>query len=372
MKNKTIICHITTVHNRYDDRIFYKECKSLADAGFEVFLIAPGINDEIVDKVNIISIPKTKSRIKRILLMPCKVLFKGLKTKAKVIHFHDPELLFIAVLFKMFGKKVIYDVHEDIVKQILYKEWINLKLFRIGFSFFIKIFEQFCSLFFNKIIVVTDDIANKFSPSKRLLIRNYPIINIIFNSKKIEFENNEKTIIIYAGGLTKIRGIKEIIDALSYVNSPVELLLLGAFDNDEYEKTCRNSPQWKNVNYVGSVDLINVFPYMKASHITLSLLYPAKNYLTSLPVKAFEYMACEKPIIMSDFTYWKQKFKDVALFCNPLEPKEIADKINYLIDNEQIAIELGQKGKKLIIEKYSWEAESKNLVEMYKKLLKIK
>lgn len=56
-----------------------------------------------------------------------------------------------------------------------------------------------------------------------------------------------------------------------------------------------------------------VYPYIKAADIGIALLYPAKNYVTSLPVKAFEYMACQKPIIMSNFDYWKKYL--MAVLC---------------------------------------------------------
>lgn len=42
------ICHVTSAHTRYDIRIFEKECTSLAQNGYEVYLI---VNDDMPDEV---------------------------------------------------------------------------------------------------------------------------------------------------------------------------------------------------------------------------------------------------------------------------------------------------------------------------------
>lgn len=362
------ICHISTVHNSFDDRIFHKECVSLVKAGFDVSLIVKYHENVIVDGVKICALPNKNSRSYR-LLSQFIALSKAIKVKAKVYHFHDPELMFIGLALRLLGKKVVYDVHEDIVKQIYYKKWIKWTFVRAILSKIIKYTEKFCTLFFSKVVVVTDDIAVKFPKNKTVLIRNFPIVELI--DKQTTDQSKEKNItrLIYAGGLTEVRGIKEIITSLQYIHQEIELLLLGPWESDEYLHVCESINSWNKVKYIGKLSLEEVYPYIKSSDIGLSLLYPARNYITSLPVKAFEYMACEKPMIMSDFNYWKDIFEGVALFCDPMNPKEIAICIKQLIDDKSKSFELGNKGRKLILEKFSWESESMRLIEMYNQLL---
>ena len=93
--------------------------------------------------------------------------------------------------------------------------------------------------------------------------------------------------------------------------------------------------------------------------------------MTGLPVKALEYMACSIPIIMSDFSYWRTIFfKDCAVFVRPENPKDIAEKIVLLLENEDMRRRLGSIGRKLIEHEYSWEAEEKKLIVFYERLLK--
>ena len=54
---------------------------------------------------------------------------------------------------------------------------------------------------------------------------------------------------------------------------------------------------------------------------------------------------------------------------DPYNPKDIADKILYLLDHPEKAKRLGRRGRELIEEKYSWEAEQRKLLNMYEKVL---
>ena len=107
---------------------------------------------------------------------------------------------------------------------------------------------------------------------------------------------------------------------------------------------------------------------MKNADIGIANLYPLENYLTSLPVKAFEYMACDLPIIMSDFPYWKDTFEGCALFVDSKNPEDIAAKIQEMRSNPVQMKSMGAMGYKLVREKYSWEKEALTLVDTYRKI----
>jgi glycosyltransferase involved in cell wall biosynthesis len=367
--NRSKICHITTVHQALDDRIFFKECVFLRKAGYDVFLVAPDQKNEYPNHdITIVGLTSTGNRFYRATFLAFKAFVKALKTQASVFHFHDPELMFIGVLLKLFGKKVIYDVHEDLPKQIYYKPYIPTKLLKSVSSLLVKYIELFCCLFFDLIVAATDDIARKFPASKTIVIRNLAIVGLI-DQVESHHPKSEKFVLVYAGGLSEERGIKEIILALEKVDMPIELWLLGPWASESYQKLCSSLPGFAKTKYLGFMPMDKVYPYIKAADVGIALLYPAKNYVTSLPVKAFEYMACRKPIIMSNFDYWKKIFGGCALFTDPLNPDKIARAIEQLYSNKTLADELSVNGRKLIMEQYSWESESIKLINAYHQLL---
>ncbi|MDP8219033.1 MAG: glycosyltransferase [Candidatus Theseobacter exili] len=200
-----------------------------------------------------------------------------------------------------------------------------------------------------------------------MLVANFPILNkISYFTGENNVSSSECAIVVYAGGLTGVRGIKKIIDALEFVQRKVELWLIGKWGSVEFAESCQSSSGWKHVKYFGYVLLPEVYQYLRKANIGIVTLLPEENYLRALPTKAFEYMACGLPLVMSDFPYWREIFGECAVFADPENPRDIAKKIKYLIDNPHIAKELGQKGRYLVETKYNWENESKKLITLYK------
>ncbi len=111
---KIKICHLTSVHPALDNRIFYKECVSLSNAGYNVTLIGNHSVNEVIENIRIIALEPVNSRLRRMTFLLTRLLNKALEENYEIYHLHDPELIPIGVLLKLKGKKVIYDVHEDL------------------------------------------------------------------------------------------------------------------------------------------------------------------------------------------------------------------------------------------------------------------
>jgi glycosyltransferase involved in cell wall biosynthesis len=363
MVKKKRICHISTVHPLFDDRIFYKECITLSKNNYEVFLVISHLKNERLNDVNIIALPFCSKRMVRFFRNSWIAFYKALLIKPDVIHFHDPELIGIGILFRFLGKKVVYDVHEDVAKQILYKNWIGFVWIRYLVSSAAKFIESISSYLFSKIIVVTEDIKKNFPSSKTVLVRNFPIISLIRKAHPTD-KFKKRKVVFYAGNLSEVRGIKELIDAISFVNA--DLWLLGDWENIEYENLCKTSKGWEQTFFFGKKKLEEVYEYLKLADIGIALLYPIKNYLTSLPVKAFEYMTLGIPMIISDFPFWKETFSGCAVFANPHSIDEVVEKLNLLLSDKQIYKELSANAIQKVEDSYSWEHESLKLISLYK------
>jgi len=360
------ICHISTVHPLYDDRIFYKECISLSKDNYEVFLIISHSINVTIQNVKIVSLPYPSNRIRRFFCNSFTALHKAYSLKPALVHIHDPELMLLGIFFRLLGRKVIYDVHEDIAKQTLYKRWIGVHFFRFVTAKVLRFTEFLASLFFSAIVVVTEDIQRNFRYSKTVLIRNYPRLDLIQDAQVPGMTKNRK-VVIYTGNLSEVRGIKQIIDAMAFVDA--ELWLIGRWESDDYNALCMKSDGWKNSKYIGEKRLEEVYGYLKLADIGLALLLPIKNYLTSLPVKAYEYMALGIPMILSDFEYWKEVFSGCALFADPYNTDDIVDKINILLTDVNVCQELSRNAQLRIGNGCTWETESKKLLSLYKGLL---
>lgn len=178
------VCHVTSVHPAKDERIFHKECRSLAKE-YEVYLIAPNVQDEIVEGVHILGVSLPKGRLKRMLNLDA-VYKKALEVDAAVYHFHDPELMRIGLRLKRRGKKVVFDSHEDVPQQLLTKEYLPTWSKRPLSTIYAAI-ERRCLRQYDALVSVTPSIVERLENINPMtvMITNYPSVTEIADNQQI-------------------------------------------------------------------------------------------------------------------------------------------------------------------------------------------
>lgn len=364
------ICHITTVHNENDVRIFHKMCLSLAsDPLIQVYFIVPNAVTRNEQGVEILSfVSDTENRKERIKNAGQKALEMAKEINADIYHLHDPELLTIARrLKKQTGAKVVFDSHEDVPKQLLDKIWIpgyQRKLL----SWVYRQYERFVCSKIDGIISVTPPICTRFKKCNPHveLIANYPDLKeLTFSEKKGHFSKT----ICYVGGIFRTRGILELVEAIE--KTDIELLLAGTFESEPLMKEVMAMPGWSNVSFYGQVDRNEIKNILERSEIGVVTLHPTKSYLESYPIKLFEYMAAGIAILASDFPIWRTITDPAkcAQYVDPKNAQEIQKTLLQMLDNPIDTRQKGLNGKLFIQNKYNWEKEFKKLQAFYRKLI---
>ncbi len=363
------ICHISTVHSVKDIRIFIKECLSLSENGYEVFYVVTNNKNEIINNVQIVALSETNSRFIRIFFKPFSALIKALNTKSSLYHLHDPELMPIGWLLRLFGKKVIYDAHENLAKDIIDKPWIKPTFLRKSISILAHTAEQFSYLVLNGIIGATENIYEQFGKRKSVLIRNLPVLSLIESAAASKIEKGDKIILVFTGGLTRIRGIEEMLSAMKFLSNDYELWIAGTWDEVDLQKDCANNDGWRKCKYFGQLDQLTAYGLMKIADAGMLTYLPAANHLEAMPNKPFEYMACSLPMVLSDFLYWKNLFGDSAVYVNPKSPQSIADGVMKIFSENGLKEKMAANAKRMIDNSLSWESEEKVLINFYHKIL---
>lgn len=369
---KIRVCILTTVHPPFDTRIFHKQAKTLVREGYDVTLIAQWSKDEIVDGVKIVALHTPRNRLTRVFGLSWRAFRLALHQKADIYHFHDPELLLTGVLLKLFTRgRVIYDVHEDLPKQILNKQWIPLFLRRITAGC-AKLTEMVCSRLVDRIVVATPAIARRFLKSRTVLVQNFPKMGELVGDKTTAYKKRPH-VAVYVGGISRIRGLEEMVRAIGLLpdKAGVRLVLAGSFSPPELENDVQQLTGWKRVDYLGWQSREGVKKLLSEARVGLVLFHPAPNHIEAQPNKLFEYMSAGIPVIVSDFPLWREIVKgaDCGLLVDPLKPEDIASAIYWLLQHPEEAQAMGERGRKAVIERYNWNNESQKLLQMYRELL---
>jgi glycosyltransferase involved in cell wall biosynthesis len=366
------VCMLTSAHSALDDRIFYREARSLSRAGYHAIVIAPHPCDEESEGVEIKAITKEARRLARITRSVWAVYRQAVRQNAQVYHFHDPELIPLGLLLRAQAKKVVYDIHEDVPRQILSKYYLP-RWIRRPLSWLVERFENSACRCFSALVTNTPAIANRFRQlnSHTLVIQNLPL-----REEYLTLENSwqdRSPHVCYAGGISAIRGIRQMVNAMGLLpeNLQAKLMLAGTFSPASLRNELALLPGWKRVETLGFLERRSVYELLTHARAGLVVVLPEPNHVKSRPVKLFEYMSAGTPVIASDFPEWREIIEECGcgLVVDPLDPEAIAEAINYLCTHPKEAETMGRLGRKAVDEKYNWSSEEKKLLSLYQEIL---
>ena len=341
-------------------------CCSLVASDYKVSLVvADGKSDELLNGIQIYDVGGSKGRRDRILNAPSRVLDKALELNADLYHLHDPELIPVGLKLRKDGKRVIFDCHEDAPRQMLSKPYLNRPT-RWAISLGLRAYEAWACRQLDGVVAATPFIRDKFLKinSNTVDVNNYPILGELKSSSSWATKQSE---VSYVGGIGKIRGISEVVEAMGQLRSSGRINLAGCFSDTSLESELRGQAGWQRVNPLGFVDRVGVRDVLARSMAGIVTFHPLPNHIHAQPNKMFEYMSAGIPVIASDFPLWREIIagNDCGLLVDPLNPAAIAEAIDYLITHPKDAERMGLNGRRAVENLYNWKTESQKLIDFY-------
>jgi glycosyltransferase involved in cell wall biosynthesis len=363
------VCLITTVHPAQDARIFLREAQTLAAAGYEVTVVAPSPSGDPLEHVHWKSLPRVRHRALRIALLPGLACWRAVSVRPHVYHLHDPELLWIGLILRTIGCRVVYDAHEDLPEQILSKDWIPRPL-RRPLSAALRRWLGFILRRLSGVIAATDGIADVLQLATRpTVVRNYPVLELIPEIAKRP--SGPLTRVLYLGQVSEDRGAAEMLDAAhALVDRGIGLTVIGRISPAMLPRL-RAGAAAGNVTVVPWKPPLEAYQELALADIGLVCLHPLRRYQTALPVKLFEYMAAGIPVVASDFPLWRLIVEgaECGLLVNPLDASATANAVMYLVDHPEERGRMGRNGRKAVETRYNWSLEAPELLRLYAEVL---
>lgn len=364
------VAHLTTVHRPDDPRILLKECATLRTAGYDVVLIARGAPPPGSDQ-RFVSIGEPKGRLHRMSGFALRMLRAARRERAELYHFHDPELMPVAIALKILGARVVYDAHEDLPRQIAYKAYLA-PVTRAPLSAAAAVLEGVTARIVDAIVAATPRIAARFPADKTVTVQNFPQLSEFEGLADGRPYHARPPTVVYVGRITREAGATVMADAARTFSADgvTRLVVAGPVDPaTRAQIEARAAPA--TVDLPGWTDRAGVARLLGEARVGLVLFQPVENYIEAYPTKLFEYMAAGVPVVASDFPVWREIVEGAGcgLLVDPRDPAAVAAAVQELLDRPDQASAMGRAGRRAVIERYRWEPQGERLLHLYARLL---
>ncbi len=282
----------------------------------------------------------------------------------------------VANRFKKYGVKYVFD-HHDICPELF-----EAKFKKKGLLYQSQILLEGRTYKNCDIAFVTNEsykkIAierGKMSADKVFVLRSGPRLERLkIQEPKDEIKRGKKYMIGYLGVIGQQEGIEYLLEAAKYIkeskgrNDIFYGIVGGGPHLEALKQKCKEMKIDDIFEFTGRVSDQVMLDYLNTADICVNPdEYNEMNDKSTMN-KVLEYMALGKPIVQFDLTEGKYSAKKASLYAKPNDYKDLAEKIIYLLDNEDKRFEMGQYGMNRIKNELSWEHTSRELLRGYDKL----
>ena len=296
-----------------------------------------------------------------------------------VIHAANPPDTFFAIglFYRLFGKKYVFDQH-DLAPEMFHVRFKD----RLKPLYSLLRFFEFCSYQVASLVITTNESQKRMalerghcSANKVFIVRNGPdLANFNAVQPELELKRGKRYLLAYVGVMGVQDGVDHAIKALADLvhergRQDVGLVLMGDGDQLAYlQDLTRTLHLQEYVNFAGWVDRKDILRYLTVTDIGLSP--DPSNELNDrcTMLKTMEYMAMGKPVVTFDLPETHYSAQDAALYATPNSIKEFADKIEVLLNNDELREEMGIRGRKRIEEELCWDRTKIALWHVYQRL----
>lgn len=349
------VCHLSTVHNPRDNRVFRKECVSLARAGADVWFIGAQDDDEVVDGVHIVGVGAATGRVDRFTRRQLRAWRALDRVSPDLVHVHDPELIPLVLAWKMLrGRAAVYDAHENLVGQIEGKEYLPDAVKPVA-RLLAKTLIGAADHCFDGIVASTPTVLGFYHNRNRAVGRNYPLLADYPATPDLQKVEGQA---VYVGMLSAGRQVDRKFEMIA--RTPGSHLTVAGLPDPEVKHFFDDLTADQHVDWLGRVPGGEVPRILAESRVGIAFFLPLKNYQEALPTKLFEYMAAGIPFISTDLPFLVDLFKDrdCGVFVDTAaDASAAAEALAALLSDPQRCARMGANGRRFFEEELNFDAE---------------
>ncbi len=292
---------------------------------------------------------------------------------------NPPDLIFLIGLFyKLFGVKYVFDHHD--INPELYIAKYNKKGF---FYKFMLLAERLTFKTANYSIATNEsykEIAitrGKMQIEKVYVIRSGPKLDRLTPGEgNNSYKRGRHYLVGYVGVIGEQEGLDLLLESAKYIverRNDIQFAIIG--DGTELVKIKAIAFEIgleDFVDFYGRVDDKTMIDILNTTDVCVNPDKPTEMNNLSTMNKIMEYMALKKPIVQFNLKEGKLSAQKASLYAENTSTEDFANKIMWLLDHEDVRIEMGNFAHKRIINELQWKHESRKLTDLYEQIFKPK
>lgn len=218
---------------------------------------------------------------------------------------------------------------------------------------------------------------------KLFSIKNKTIKTIHYGLRLEKFDNPspeefEKGMLLYIGTIIRKKGVLELPAIFNLVREQHPESRLVLIGGDSFDIATESQSTWQlmreqfqgdeleKVTYLGKIPYQQVQQYIKKAHICV---FP--TFAETLGMVTIESMAMQKPVVNSDIGWAKELIVDgeSGFLVHPKNHRLFADRINFILENDLFANQLGKKARHRVESVFDIEKIAHENISFYKSLM---
>ena len=372
------------------DRRVWQEATTLQQAGYVVSIICPtghGYEEryELLDGIHIHRYPLPLEAdgalgyaveygvaLSRTLALTIKIAFgRGFD----VIHACNPPDLFFLIggLFKLFGKKFLFDHHD------LNPELYDAKFGRRDFFYRLLCAAERMSFRTADVAIATNESYRQIAlergqmPAERcFVVRSGPSLDRLrIVPPEPALRRGRQSLVGYVGVMGRQEGIDFLLQAVRYIVKELGRhdihfgLVGGGTSLSEMRALAVELDIADYVTFTGRVPDAEMLAMLNTADVCVNPDIANEMNDKSTMNKIMEYMALGKPIVQFDLTEGRFSAGDASLYARANDSVDFADKILFLLAHPEQRQQMGLVGRRRVIDELSWAHEAPKLLAAY-------
>src|ERR1700691_3088477 len=388
---KKVLIIVENLPVPFDGRV-WKEACSLRKAGYEVTVLCPkgkGYEQgyERLEGIQIYRHPMPKegnSQLGYLWEYGCALFWEFLyswwiylRRGFHVIQGCNPpdDIFLVALPFKLFGVKYIFDHHDANPELYLSKYEKKGLLYRI------QVLLENLTYRFSDVVMTTNGSYRELAltrgghaPEDVFIVRNGPDLDrLTAIPPDPVFRYGKKYLIGYVGTMSIQEGLDILLEVAAYIRKmgrrDVHFTCVGGGPGlAGLRQMVKDMNLEDTVNFTGRISDQELLAILSTADVCVNPDKPCEMNDISTMIKIMEYMALEKPIVQFDLREGRFSAQDAAVYADPTnQVPDFAAKITWLLDRPEERRRMGEFGRRRVEKELAWEYSVQNMLAAYEK-----